>query len=56
MSPDLLQLFAHHMPNVQSLKLNARYYSSEKYAKVGMMEDISGVSGSFHRDVAIRVY
>jgi hypothetical protein len=56
MSPDLLQLFAQHMPNLQSLKLNVKYYSSEKYAKVGIMEDISGVSGSFHLDIAICIY
>lgn len=56
MSPDLLQLFAQHIPNLQSLKLNAKYYSSEKYPKVEMMEDISGVSRSFHLDAGICVY
>jgi hypothetical protein len=34
MSPDLLQLFAQHMPNLYSLKVNAKYYSPERDAQV----------------------
>jgi hypothetical protein len=37
-SPDLLQLFAQHMPNLCSLKLNAKYYSPEKDTRVAAAE------------------
>ena len=55
MSPDLLQLFAQHMPNLYSLKLNAKYYSPEKDTRVAAAELTSRVCSLFLYDVMIGV-
>jgi len=55
MSPDLLQLFAQHMPNLYSLKVNAKYYSPKKDTQVAWGERIARVRSSSLYDVAICV-
>jgi len=55
MSPDLLQLFAQHMPNLYSLKLNAKYYSPEKDTRVAAAELTSQVCSLSLYDVMIYV-
>ena len=48
MSPDLLQLFAQHMPNLYSLQVHAKYYSPEKGAQAAWRaEPISSVRMMF---------
>ena len=52
MSPDLLQLFAQYMPNLYSLKVNAKYYSPDRDTQVAWgAERISQVRSSYLSDV-----
>jgi len=50
MSPDFLQLFAQHMPNLYSLQVHAKYYSPEKDAQAAWGQSLS------HRYVSSSLY